>query len=194
MRVLGNPQISTDAWRSYPDLMAFHFPYADYGTVEKKYDHPQEAEAARRYSPSRIRSMTRKVVQGDPQWDKISTSYVERSNLTLRMQMRRFTRLTNGFSKSFPHLQAAVSLYVGWYNWCRVHETLRVTPAMESGLTDHVWSLAELLDVALYRCPTPPPAPNVPVGPFMSAARAKGEPRGTRRPVLRVIKGGRGVA
>ena len=67
------------------------------------------------------------------------------ANLTLRMQMRRFTRLTNGFSKKLENLKAAVAVFMAWYNFCRVHQTLRVTPAMEAGLTDHVWTIGELL-------------------------------------------------
>jgi hypothetical protein len=79
----------------------------------------------------------------------ISTSYVERQNLTIRMQQRRFTRLTNAFSKKFEHHCAAVTLYAMHYNFCRVHETLRITPAMQLGVTDHVWSIGELIDTAL---------------------------------------------
>ena len=79
----------------------------------------------------------------------ISTSYVERQNLTIRMQQRRFTRLTNTFSKKFEHHIAAVALYAAHYNFCRVHETLRITPAMQLGVTDHVWSIGELIDAAL---------------------------------------------
>jgi len=78
----------------------------------------------------------------------VSTSHVERFNLSVRMHLRRFTRLTNAFSKSLEHLQAAVALFIAWYNFCRPHQTLRVTPAMESGLTDHVWTLQELLGAA----------------------------------------------
>jgi hypothetical protein len=84
-------------------------------------------------------------VSGNPDFKHISTSHIERSNLTLRMQLRRFTRLVNGFSKSLDHLKAAVALYMAWYNFCRVHQTLRVTPSMETGITDHIWSVGELL-------------------------------------------------
>jgi hypothetical protein len=87
-------------------------------------------------------------VIGTPDPLHISTSYVERSNLSLRMHCRRFTRLTNAFSKKLDNLKAAVSLYMAWYNFCRVHQTLRVTPAMQAGLTDHIWSVAELLGAA----------------------------------------------
>jgi hypothetical protein len=85
------------------------------------------------------------VREGNPDPDHISTSYVERQNLTIRMQLRRFTRLTNAFSKKLVNLQAAVALHFAFYNLCRVHAALRVTPAMEAGVTDHVWSLSELL-------------------------------------------------
>ena len=84
-------------------------------------------------------------VTGQPDPKHISTSYVERSNLTLRMGSRRFTRLTNGFSKKVENHAHAVALHYTHYNWCRVHKSLRVTPAIEAGLTDHVWSLEELI-------------------------------------------------
>ncbi len=86
-----------------------------------------------------------KTVMGDPDPQHVSTSYVERQNLTMRMSMRRFTRLTNGFSKKLENHGHAVALFYIHYNFCRIHKTLRVTPAMEAGLTDHVWSLEELL-------------------------------------------------
>lgn len=198
-RVLGRPQISTDAFHMYPDAIETYFgPDVDFATVEKSYTTPHAPDAARRYSPGRIRSMTKTVLQGSPEYGKISTSYVERQNLTMRMQMRRFTRLTSGFSKKLRNLEAAVSLYVAWFNFCRVHETLRVTPAMETGLTDHVWSIAELLDAALSLAPTTPPAvAPIADGPKgVSAGIAKGERRGQShvfrkgRAQLRLVLGG----
>ena len=78
-------------------------------------------------------------------FERISTSHIERANLTGRMHLRRFTRLTNGFSKKLANLKAAVALFVTWYKLCRVHQTLRVTPGMQAGLTDHVWTIHELL-------------------------------------------------
>lgn len=101
-----------------------------------------------RYSPPRITEVISKVRDGRPDPAHISTSHIERQNLTMRMQMRRFTRLTNAFSKKLENLEAAVALYFAWYDFCRVHQTLRVTPAMEAGLTDHAWSLVELLQAA----------------------------------------------
>jgi hypothetical protein len=81
--------------------------------------------------------------------DKVSTSHVERQNLTMRMQMRRLTRLTNAFSKKWEKLYAMLALYFAWYNFCRVHQTLRVTPAMEAGVTDHLWTIGEMLNAAV---------------------------------------------
>ena len=85
---------------------------------------------------------------GDPDPDHISTPYVERQNLTMRMQLRRLTRLTNAFSKKLAHLKAAIALHFAYYNFCRVHSSLRITPAMEVGITDHIWTIAELLSLA----------------------------------------------
>jgi hypothetical protein len=113
--------------------------FGDYG----QYDSPDG-----RYSPSPIKGVISKVRTGSPDPEHISTSSVERQNLTMRMQLRRFTRLTNAFSKKLSHLKAAVALHFSYYNFCRVHSSLRVTPAMEAGLSDHVWSFAELLGAA----------------------------------------------
>jgi hypothetical protein len=88
-----------------------------------------------------------KVVSGNPDPKHVSTSFVERQNLSMRMSIRRFTRLTNGFSKKVENHAAAVALWFAYYNFCRVHQTLMVTPAMESGLTDHVWSLEQLVNL-----------------------------------------------
>jgi hypothetical protein len=104
-------------------------------------------EAARRYSPGKVVAVERTVVLGEPEY--ISTSYVERQNLTLRMSQRRFTRLTNAFSKKLENHMAAVALYAAHYNFCRVHEALRITPAMQLGITDHIWTIGELVDAAL---------------------------------------------
>jgi hypothetical protein len=92
---------------------------------------------------------TKKIkICGNPNEKLVSTSYAERQNLTMCMSMRRFTRLTNGFSKKIENLEAAVALYFMYYNFCRVHQTLRVTPAMEAGIADHVWSLEEIVTIA----------------------------------------------
>ena len=147
-RVIGAPEISSDAFSAYPDAVEQAFG-ADctFGTIEKHYAVDAAVEAARRYSPAAVVSVTRQRIIGAQR--KISTSYVERQNLTLRMQQRRFTRLTNPFSKKLENHVAAVSLYVAHYNFCRVHETLRVTPAMQLRVTDHIWTIGELVDAAL---------------------------------------------
>lgn len=147
-RVLGAPEISADAFQAYPKAIELAFGIdCTFGTVDKHYRAGVAVDAARRYSPGEVVGVTYRSVVGFPR--NISTSYVERQNLTLRMQQRRFTRLTSGYSKKLEHHCAAVALYVGHYNLCRVHEALRVTPAMHLGLTDHVWSIGELIDVAL---------------------------------------------
>ena len=84
---------------------------------------------------------------GNPDQAHVSTSYAERANLTMRMSMRRFTRLTNAFSKKVENLEAAVALHFMWYNFGRIHQTLRVTPAMAAGIADHVWSIDEITDL-----------------------------------------------
>jgi len=111
--------------------------FGDYG----QFDSPEA-----RYFPPRISGVISKVRQGDPDPDHISTSFVERLNLTMRTQLRRFTRLTNAFSKKLSRLKAAVVLHFAYYNLCRVHSSLRVTPAMEAGIADHVWRIQELLN------------------------------------------------
>ncbi len=108
-------------------------------------DFGQHDTAEARYYPPRITEVISKIRDGRPDPRHISTSYVERSNLSLRMHLRHFTRLTNAFSKSVRNLKDAVALYVAFYNFCRVHQALRVTPAMQAGLTDHVSELTELL-------------------------------------------------
>jgi hypothetical protein len=97
------------------------------------------AESDKRYSPGQIANAIPVPVSGDPKPSNISTSHIERQNLTIRMQLRRFTRLTNAFSKKLENLKAALSLHFAWYNFCRVHSTLRVTPAMAASITESVW-------------------------------------------------------
>ena len=149
-RIEGDTQITTDGLHHYresvPECLG---PEVHFAQVTKMFgDYGQFDSPDARYSPPRISGVISKVRQGDPDTEHISTSFVERQNLTMRMAMRRFTRLTNGFSKKLSHLKAAVALHFAYYNFCRVHASLRVTPAMEAGLTDHVWSIAELLGAA----------------------------------------------
>ncbi len=134
-RVLGAPEISSDGFTAYPDAVEQAFGIeCSFGTIEKHYAVDAAVEAARRYSPAAVVSTTRRRIIGAQR--TISTSYIERQNLTLRMQQRRFTRLTNAFSKKLENHIAAVALYVAHYNFCRVHETLKITPAMQLGVTD----------------------------------------------------------
>lgn len=142
-RMIGRPQITTDALKSYPDAIEAAFGAdCDYAQLHKVYSASGEPET--RYSPATCIGADMKVVSGNPDPAHVSTSYVERQNLTMRMHMRRFTRLTNGFSKKLTNHAHAIALHFMYYNFCKVHTTLRVTPAMEAGLTDHVWTLEEL--------------------------------------------------
>jgi hypothetical protein len=118
----------------------------DYATITKVFGKvAADPSAAVRYSPAKITGTVKEVIRGNPDDRHISTSYVERQNLTMRMSMRRFTRLTNGFSRKVENHMAATALHFAYYNFCRVHQTLRVTPAMEARLTDRVWSIEELV-------------------------------------------------
>jgi IS1 family transposase len=143
-RVHGRLQLTTDGHKSYLDAIEDAFGCdVDYAQLQKIYGASQEPEF-RRYSPAQCIGADMKVVSGRPNPKHVSTSFVERQNLTMRMGMRRFTRLTNGFSKKIENHCHMVALHFMHYNFCRIHETLRVTPAMESGLSDHVWSIHEL--------------------------------------------------
>lgn len=138
-------QLTTDAFIFYEKAVEGSFAGdADYAQLKKLYgDYGQHGNE--RYSPSPIVEVISKVKSGVPDPKQISTSHVERQNLTIRMHLRRFTRLTNGFSRKLENLRAAVTLHFAYYNFCRIHTSLRVIPAMEAGLTDHVWNLNELL-------------------------------------------------
>jgi IS1 family transposase len=143
-RVRGRVQLTTDAHKAYLQAVEGAFGCdVDYATLQKIYGAPTDADQ-RRYSPAKCIGTDMKVVSGDPDPKYVSTSFVERQNLSMRMGMRRFTRLTNGFSKKLANHAHQVAVYFLHYNFCRVHKTLRVTLAMEAGLADHVWSLEEL--------------------------------------------------
>lgn len=144
-RITNRVQLTTDGHHVYVDAVEDAFGAdIDYAMLQKIYGAPSDAEM-RRYSPATCIGCKTAVVTGNPDPDHISTSFVERSNLSMRMGMRRFTRLTNGFSKKLENHGHMVALYFMHYNFCRVHKTLRVTPAMEAGLTDHVWEMDELI-------------------------------------------------
>jgi len=149
-RMNGRIQITTDGLVHYREGVPVAFGLdADFAQLTKMFgDFGQNDSPDGRYSPSPIKGVISKVRLGDPDPEHISTSLVERANLTMRMQIRRLTRLTNAFSKKLSHHRAAIALHFAYYNFCRVHSSLRVTPAMEAGLTDHIWSIAELLGAA----------------------------------------------
>jgi IS1 family transposase len=119
----------------------------DFAQLTKLFGDFGQFDGPARYSPPRLSGVISKVRQGDPDPEHVSTSFVERQNLTMRMQMRRFTRLTNAFSKKLSHLKAAVALHFAWYNFVRIHKSLRVTPAMEAGISDRPWEFSDLLAV-----------------------------------------------
>lgn len=143
-RLANQIQLTTDGFHFYtkavPEIFGLDI---DFAQLVKLFGDFGQDEG--RYSPPRIAEVISKVRVGHPSVSDISTSYVERQNLTMRMQLRRLTRLTNAFSRKLAHLKAAVALHFAYYNFCRIHASLRVTPAMEAGLTDHVFSITELL-------------------------------------------------
>jgi IS1 family transposase len=143
-RLRNRIQLTTDGHRLYVTAVEDAFGIdVDFAMLTKQYGAAQENET--RYSPAKIISSTTEIIRGNPNPKYISTSYVERQNLTMRMHIRRFTRLTNAFSKKVENHAAAVALHFMHYNFCRVHQTLRVTPAMEAGVTTRVWSIADVV-------------------------------------------------
>jgi IS1 family transposase len=137
-------QLTTDGLKTYPSAVGLYLRgKADYAQLIKIYSAPREGE--QRYSPGDVVEAVPVPVMGLPKRERVCTSHIERTNLSIRMGMRRMTRLTTGYSKKWTHLEAAYALYFAYFNLCRVHWTLRVTPCMESGLTDHVWSIHELI-------------------------------------------------
>ena len=143
-RLANRIQLSTDGHRMYLDAVEDAFGGGvDYAMIQKIYGTAAEAET--RYSPAICTGVKKFRVQGNPDPRHVSTSYVERQNLTMRMSMRRFTRLTNAFSKKLENHVAAVALHFMYYNFCRIHQTLRVTPAMAAGVTDRVWGVEEIV-------------------------------------------------
>ena len=135
--------METEDTISIPSGQIDPLPEIDYTMLVKLYGPGPEGSEVR-YSPADCVGCNRKLISGFPKRKYVSTSFAERQNLTMRMSLRRFTRLTNAFSKKFEIHCAAVALHFMYYNFCRVHQTLRVTPAMEAGIADHVWSLEEV--------------------------------------------------
>ncbi|MEJ7813266.1 MAG: IS1 family transposase [Gemmatimonadaceae bacterium] len=147
-RLTRRVQLTTDGHTAYLDavMTAFGYNGIDYAMLVKLYG--QAPEGTVRYSPPVCLGAVKNTILGQPDEDHISTSYAERSNLTMRMGMRRFTRLTNGFSKKLDNLKHAVALHFMHYNFARIHQTLRVTPAQAAGVDGHLWSMAEIAEMA----------------------------------------------
>jgi IS1 family transposase len=145
-RLANRVQLTTDGHRAYLEAVEGAFGDGiDYAMLIKLYGNDRETEA--RYSPAECIGTREIEVTGRPNPKYISTSYIERQNLSMRMGMRRFTRLTNAFSKKIDNHFWAIALYYMHYNFCRVHKTLRVTPSMEAGITDHVWEIEEIVSL-----------------------------------------------
>lgn len=145
-RLANRVQLTTDGLKSYIDAVDNAFPDrgVDYAMLVKLYGQ-DDTEGNRRYSPAKCLGCERHIMIGDPDPKHISTSIVERQNLTMRMSMRRFTRLTNGFSKKVENHAHAVALHFMYYNFCRIHQTLRCTPAMRAGVTDRKWDIEDIV-------------------------------------------------
>lgn len=144
-RVEGRFQITTDGFRPYiPAIEEYFGADVDFAQLVKVYG-SADGEGPEWYAPSHVTATIPTPITGNPHPTRISTSHVERANLSVRTHLRRFTRLSLGFSKTLEHLTAAIHLYMAFFNFCRVHQTLRVTPAMQAGIADHVWTVQELL-------------------------------------------------
>lgn len=141
-RLANRVQLTTDGHHAY--LVAVRADFwttsIDYAMLIKLYGDKESGK----YSPGEVVGAEKKTISGSPKMSRVCTSHAERANLTMRMEMRRFTRLTNGFSKCLDGHRSALALHFAHYNFCRIHASLRVTPAMEAGLTDHIWNLEEL--------------------------------------------------
>ena len=145
-RLANRVQLTTDGHRAYLEAVEGAFGAdVDYAQLIKLYGAASEGE--KRYSPADCTGIRLNTVTGNPDAAHISTSYVERQNLTMRMSMRRFTRLTNAFSKKVENHAHAVALHFMHYNFCRIHQTLRVTPAMEAGVTDRLWDISDIVEL-----------------------------------------------
>jgi IS1 family transposase len=149
-RLANRVQISTDALAAYVEAIEKGFGgNVDYGQIVKTYSSAKPLPASTRYSPPDIVKVEKTIINGNPEPWHVSTSYIERQNLTLRMHCRRLTRLTLSFSKKLENFTAAVGLHFGYYNLVKIHSTVRMTPAMKIGATDRLWSTEELVEAAL---------------------------------------------
>jgi len=144
-RLANRVQLTTDGHKAYLDAVESAFgDDVDFAQLVKIYGATKK-EGETRYSPAQCMGARKAVITGNPAHEHTSTSYIERSNLTMRMHMRRFTRLTNAFSKKLENHEAAIAIHFMYYNFARIHQTLRVTPAMEAGISEHVWGLDEIV-------------------------------------------------
>ncbi len=148
-RLVNRIQLSTDGLAAYAEAVEQGFGgQVDYGQIVKTFEqdgNPTRPET--RYSPGTVTAVEKTVIVGAPSDFLISTSYIERQNLTMRMHVRRLTRLTNAFSKKLDNFKAAVALHFAYYNFVKVHSSLRTTPAMEAGVTNRLWSMADLVEM-----------------------------------------------
>jgi len=167
-RLANRVQLTTDGHRAYLNAVEEAFGAdIDYAMLVKQYGEPEgkKASAGRRYTPAVCTGAVKTRIEGEPDAAHVSTSHVERQNLTMRMHMRRFTRLTNAFSKKFENHVHMVALYTVWYNFIRVHKTLRMSPAMAAGVSDKLWSMDDLC--AMMDAVAPKPRPR---GPYKKRA------------------------
>lgn len=142
----GHFQLTTDGWRPYENAVSYSLgTRVDYAQLIKVYGKDRDPDGEQKYSPPEVLDTVTKVMIGNPEPHRICTSIVERNNLSIRTSVRRLTRLTNAFSKKWEHLKAMLALYFAYYNFCRIHSSIRCTPAMESGITNHVWELRDLV-------------------------------------------------
>ena len=159
-RLSNRVQLTTDGYKAYLQAVEAAFgDEVDYAVLDKIYGDDKYAPTTpeRRYSPAVCVGAKSEIKNGNPDKKHISTSHVERSNLSIRMQNRRFTRLTNAFSKKFQSHVHMVGLYAAFYNFCRIHKTLRVTPAMAAGITDKLWTMEDIVALMDARAPKPGP-------------------------------------
>lgn len=144
-RIVTPVQVSTDGWQGYTELVSEIFPLTtSYGQVQKVFSSTPNKAPNNKYSPGVVVASKRETIFGNTDHNAICTSHVERQNLTMRMSMRRFTRLTNAFSKKIDNHSYALALYFVWYNFCRIHKTLRTSPAQAAGITDELLSMEDI--------------------------------------------------
>jgi IS1 family transposase len=166
-RLANRVQLTSDGHKAYLEGVEEAFgDDIDYAMLVKLYGTPPEAE--KRYSPAECIGAKREIVTGNPDPKHVSTSYAERQNLTMRMQMRRFTRLTNAFSKKFENHVHMVALYTVWYDFVKIHKAHKLSPAMAAGISDRLWSMEDI--TALVEAAAPKPGPRGPYRKKMAAA------------------------